>query len=74
MKCLRCNGSGLEPDHGAIGSQMRERRLAAELSLRTMGSLVGKSHCFLSQLESGKRRWTQALLDKYHRVIKEQDK
>jgi transcriptional regulator with XRE-family HTH domain len=53
---------------------MRERRLAAELSLRTMGSLVGKSHCFLSQLESGKRRWTQALLDKYHRVIKEQDK
>ena len=74
MKCKRCNGSGIEQDSGVIGQQMRDRRHAAQLSLRSMATLVGKSHAFLSQLESGKRRWTQVLLDKYTRVLKEQDK
>jgi transcriptional regulator with XRE-family HTH domain len=52
---------------------MRNRRLAAELSLRQMAVLVGRSHSFLSQLENGRRRWPELLLNKYAAACNERN-
>lgn len=65
MNCKRCNGTGVEPDQKKIGRLFRKKRLAAGISLRLMGCLVNRSHGFLSQLESGQRTWTLALMFLY---------
>ena len=74
MKCKRCGGSGVEQDNVKIGMVRRLRRQSAQMSLRELSSIIGISHAFLSQLENGKRRWTQALSDKYLAAIEDKDK
>lgn len=45
-------------DHAATGAAMREKRMAAGLSLREMGERLHLSSMFLSDLERGQRNWT----------------
>jgi transcriptional regulator with XRE-family HTH domain len=73
MKCVRCGGTGKEQDSAAVGQTMKNRRLSAELSLRQMAVLVGRSHSFLSQLENGRRRWPEFLLNKYAAACNERN-
>ena len=73
MKCKRCGGTGKEQESAEVGRTMRNRRLAAELSLRQMAVLVGRSHSFLSQLENGRRRWPELLLNKYAAACNERN-
>ena len=70
MICQRCNGTGNEPNQVAIGQTLRGLRLSSGLSLREMARRVGLSHSFLSQLETGSRRWRRSVLKRYEQAIK----
>lgn len=65
MNCQRCNGSGTEPDNLAIGSEFRGRRAASGIGLRSAAKSLKISAGYLSNLETGQRRWTPLLMDKY---------
>jgi transcriptional regulator with XRE-family HTH domain len=47
-------------DDVATGNKMRALRVAARLSLQSVGDMVGCSKGFLSDLELGRRTWTEA--------------
>jgi predicted transcriptional regulator len=53
-------------DHQSTGRTVRAARKAAGLSLRAVGSRVGLSAPYLSDLEQGRRNWNDEL---YKRVI-----
>lgn len=74
MNCKRCRGTGEEPDQKKIGRLYRKKRVAAGISLRLMGRLVNRSHGFLSQLESGHRTWTFALMFLYTDITMNKEK
>lgn len=67
MNCKRCNGNGVEPDQKAIGLAMRRLRIKAGIGLREMARQVGLTHGFLSQLETGQRRWSKYMTDFYRK-------
>lgn len=56
--CHCCNGTGDELDDAALGRKLRNLRTKAGVGLREMSRALSISHSFLSQLESGNRRWT----------------
>ena len=68
--CIRCSGTGLEPDDRAIGRRMRERRLAKGLSLRAMATLLELSSSYISDLETGRRQWGKRNVDRYEQALK----
>lgn len=46
-------------DHVATGQKMRQLRVAARLSLRSVASQMAHSAAYVSDLELGKRAWTE---------------
>lgn len=68
-KCKRCSGSGVEPDHKAIGLQARVSRLAAEITLTEIAYRLGFSKGYLSDLELGRRQWNSDLNDRYLKAL-----
>jgi predicted transcriptional regulator len=69
--CKRCGGTGDEPDQLATGQTLRGMRTSAGISLRRMAKLIGLSHSFLSQLESGQRSWRRSVQKRYEQVIQQ---
>ena len=65
MKCDKCNGTGRVVPDRLVGSMMRKYRKRNGISLRELAYRMGISHPYLSQLESGKRHWTTALVKLY---------
>lgn len=61
-------------DHAATGANNRKRRLKANLSLREVAQELGISAPYLSDLERGRRNWTEHFDDHYaaalNRLIK----
>lgn len=49
-------------DHLATGSQVRQERRKRNLTLLDVSAAAGMSVVYLSNLERGKRRWTEELL------------
>ena len=49
-------------DHHATGSQVRQERRKRNLTLQVVSAAAGISVVYLSNLERGKRRWTEELL------------
>jgi transcriptional regulator with XRE-family HTH domain len=70
MMCKRCGGSGLEPDHKAIGQQMRVLRHKAEMTLDDLATLMHYSKVYLSDLELGRRQWNDRLQRMYQQWCK----
>lgn len=46
-------------DHAAAGAEMRSKREKAKLSLRSIATKLGVSPAYLSDLELGRRAWTE---------------
>lgn len=57
--CRRCHGTGVEVDERAIGLLMRAGRERCELSLRAAARKLGISAAYLSDLELGRRHWSE---------------
>ena len=74
MKCPTCNGTGLKPNQKEIGVALRGLRFEAGVGLRPMARLLGISHSYLSQLESGKRKWGRSLIDRYEKETREYER
>lgn len=68
MKCVRCNGSGLEPDNKRVADSMRRERVESGMSQRRFAGLMRVSPGYLCQLEQGTRRWTQDLRARFLKV------
>jgi len=67
--CRNCGGSGQEPNHLQIGSDLRGLRRKAELTLGDVSIKTGLSVSYLSDLERGFRRWTVALQETYRKAL-----
>lgn len=56
-------------DPQATGAAMRKRREDAGVSLREMGRRLGVSAAFLSDLELGRRAWSEERAQSYVKAI-----
>ena len=63
--CSACNGTGREQDDAAIGAQMQARRERAGLTLREVGKRIDYSIGYVSDLEHGRKRWSEELQAAY---------
>lgn len=61
-KCPQCLGTGIVQDQERTGSALKRKRT---VSLREAADCIGVSASHLCLLESGKRRWTPELIEKY---------
>lgn len=67
--CTHCNGTGQIRDERALGKTMQERRKEARKRLREVAVLMGISVGYLSDLEHGRKKWTDKLLSGYNQAI-----
>lgn len=58
-----------EIDHAATGAKARELREAKKKSLRKTAIALGVSAAYLSDLELGRRGWTQERADEFQNAI-----
>lgn len=70
MKCKRCNGSGQEIDHRALGNGMRLERNRLRLGLRAVAEVMGKSAQYVCDLERGYRAWNADLIKAYKKALR----
>ena len=68
-KCRRCKGSGREPDQVETGLWFRAHRQQIGVSLRLMSKRLGISPSFLSNLEQGRRVWTEEVRNAYKAAL-----
>lgn len=64
-KCSHCNGSGQDIDDEATGRNVKEMRQSYNCGLRELSRAVGWSATYLSDLEKGKRKWTEPKMERY---------
>ncbi len=50
---------------------MRDKRIAAGLSLDDVGRVLGKTRAGISLMELGKVRWSARLADQYEQALRE---
>lgn len=60
-KCPMCSGTGRVKDPAAIGAKMRKLREKTGVSLRTLATRLNFSAAYVSDLELGKRAWSDEL-------------
>ena len=56
-------------DHAATGIQLLAYRTKAGLSLRALGKKCGLSIGYLSDLEHGRRTWTEKRVEQFNRLF-----
>lgn len=66
--CHCCGGTGVDIDGVITGESMRDLRLALRLNQSSVAKELGVSNSYVSQLESGKRKWTPELLKAYRKA------
>jgi predicted transcriptional regulator len=69
--CSHCGGTGREIDPFLFGQQMRRLRKAASLSLREVARRAGFSAPYISDLEHGRRAWSENAVMKYQEALKQ---
>lgn len=67
--CRKCGGTGKESDPVAIGHSMRRLRQRWGVSLREMARRLDISAPYLSDLELGKREWTEEKISTFRRKL-----
>lgn len=70
QKCHCCQGTGKEMNSKGIGHSLKVRRLLLGIKSQHIAKKIGVSGSMLSYLESGKRQWTEMLIQKYRRALK----
>jgi predicted transcriptional regulator len=66
LPCPRCDGRGeLERVDGA---SLREIREESDLSLREFAERIGLSAAYVSDVELGRRRATEKIVEQYRRI------
>ena len=63
--CPRCGGSGIIRNDGFVGKQLRARREAVGISLRELARRVKWSATYVSELELGRKVWTDRKIQRY---------
>ena len=69
--CPRCDGTGYVPDPAHHGKEARIRRRAAGVSLRELAGRMGFSAAYVSDLELGRRGWSENLMKRYIKALAE---
>lgn len=59
-----------EVDDAATGAKMRELRKKAKVSLRSVASLMGHSAAYVSDLELGRRGWSEERASAFSDAVK----
>jgi transcriptional regulator with XRE-family HTH domain len=59
MKCDKCNGTGILGDSRIIGARLRARRKRLRIALKAIAARLQISVGYLSDLEHGRRSWTE---------------
>ncbi len=67
--CPRCNGMGQVTDDKAVGEEMRAQRKARKVSLREIAKRLKWSAAYVSDLELGRRTWTNDKCVKYGKAL-----
>lgn len=67
--CPHCNGTGQLRDERALGETMKARRRAAKKVLRQVAESIGISIGYLSDLEHGRKKWSDKLLAQYNKAL-----
>ncbi len=60
-------------DHVATGESARRRRKQSKASLRSVATKMGVSAAYLSDLELGRRNWTDAVEARFNASIAQND-
>lgn len=60
----------MESGDQATGRRMRTLRLKAKASLGKVSTYMGFTRAYLFDLELGKRRWNQVLIQQYQNALK----
>ena len=66
LPCPRCDGRGLI--QRVDGASLREIREDAYLSLREFAERIGLSAAYVSDVELGRRRATEKIVEQYRRI------
>lgn len=69
MPCDKCAGTGLMNDPRVTGQMLRKEREQAGMSLRAMAQKVQRSAAYLSDLERGRRNWSEEKIAEYRRIL-----
>lgn len=67
--CPRCMGTGSNSVHLKTGSDFKERRKSAGVSMREIAKSAKWSIGYISDLEQGKRLWTSARIARYETAL-----
>lgn len=68
--CHCCGGTGKEIDQTAIAAELREKREKSGLSLREVARRMGFTAPYLSDLELGRRNWSEEKVAEYLEALK----
>lgn len=68
-QCRKCGGTGKELDPLGVGLLMRKARIKANVSLRDMAKRMDISAPYLSDLELGRRDWTEEKIALFKRQL-----
>lgn len=68
--CIRCHGSGQEPDPKALGEAMRAKRERTGKSLRAVAEKMKISAPYLSDLERGNRLFSPEHVVRFEAALK----
>lgn len=69
MKCDKCEGTGQVPNPRIIGAAMRVLRTRADVSLRDVATKMQVSAAYLSDLELGRRNWSEETQKSFHNAL-----
>jgi predicted transcriptional regulator len=68
--CRHCKGTGKEIDAAGLGAMLRRERIEAGISLRTVAVKISTSPGHLSDMEQGKRSFSEALAVQFREALK----
>lgn len=69
IECPKCRGTGTIPDPKTTGTELRNKRRKARVSLTAVADCIGFSTSYVCELEQGRRHWSKVLITEYLKAI-----